>query len=540
VFNFVGIRAEESSTRSSYNRYNVNGKHHGIASVHPILFWSSFEVYLYLFYKNIDLNLGYKYGLSRVGCSVCPFSTPGSEYINNHLFPEQVQKFTNIIDKALLKEGIKNTEREKYIKNKDWARLVRNYSISDFQGKYSFIDDKDNIIIKSNINKDDIIFGLSVLKKFNYNENNECVHFEFILDDAIVRGKLNIEQDATLLLIQSKINDIRLKGYLKRIFNRLIYCVECGSCEIECPTGALDMKNKRVDTSLCINCLRCITIYDNGCLNAKHRINLKGEKDMGKKSLNRYWGFGILEEWILGFISNPDDWLFNNQLGPIQFKAMKNWLKDSELLDEKLKVTELYETIKGRDKELIFSIMWINLCKNSEVCKWFSSLDYGYYKRETINDILQNEYSDINKRGRNDALLSLLKTLTATPLSTHFKIIDNVEMKGQSIVSFQIKEPKRMSNISILYTLYAYAETTNNYNFTLEQIVNENNLSFCKFALGSSKEFLKKVLISLESNKNKFIRVEFNANLDNIFLNKNYSSIEVLNDYFAGESDEIL
>ena len=532
VFNFVGIRSDESSARSSYNRYNSNGKHHGIASVHPIFYWSSFEVYLYLFYKNIDLNLGYKHGLSRVGCSVCPFSTPSSEYINSFLFPDHVQKFNEIIDSALLKEGVQTSERNKYIKNKDWAKLVRNYSITDFQGKYSFIDDKDDLIIKSNIQINDIIFGLSIFNKFNYNENNDYFYFEFILDDIIIRGNIEIKQDVTLLSIQDKANDIRLKGYLKRIFNRLIYCVKCGSCEIECPTGALDIRNKRIDTKLCTNCLKCIMVYDNGCLNAKYRINLKGDKDMVKKSLNRYWGFGILEEWVLDFISNPNDWLFNNQLGPIQFKAMKNWLKDSELLDEKLKVTEFYEAIKGKDKDLIFSLMWINLLKNSEICIWFSSLAYSHYKRNTIDDILQTGYPNIGKRGRDNALLALFKTLTATPLASYFKIVDNVQTKGRSIVSFDIKEVTNVSSLSILYTLFIYAETTNNYNFTLDQIINDNNLSFCKFAIGTSSDFLTKVLISLESNKNKFVRVEFSANLDNIFLNKNFTSVDVLKYYF--------
>jgi polyferredoxin len=35
-------------------------------------------------------------------------------------------------------------------------------------------------------------------------------------------------------------------------------CKECGICEVVCPTGAIDMKERKIDSGECITCLRCV------------------------------------------------------------------------------------------------------------------------------------------------------------------------------------------------------------------------------------------------------------------------------------------
>ena len=76
VLAFDGVRAEESTRRSGYNRVG-KGKHINVFNAHPILDWSVTEAFLYIMLHQLPNNPAYRLGFSRVGCVICPF---GSEY----------------------------------------------------------------------------------------------------------------------------------------------------------------------------------------------------------------------------------------------------------------------------------------------------------------------------------------------------------------------------------------------------------------------------------------------------------------------------
>jgi len=80
---FDGVRADESTKRSRYERIADEAKHIVQANAEIIRYWNVSEVFLYLFKLNMsdkeaifNINKGYRYGLERVGCSMCPFSSP--------------------------------------------------------------------------------------------------------------------------------------------------------------------------------------------------------------------------------------------------------------------------------------------------------------------------------------------------------------------------------------------------------------------------------------------------------------------------------
>lgn len=78
---FEGVRADESNKRSKYLRIRKNIKQLYQINAEVIQNWNWTEVFLYLFFRRLELNEGYRYGLDRVGCSVCPSASNWNECI---------------------------------------------------------------------------------------------------------------------------------------------------------------------------------------------------------------------------------------------------------------------------------------------------------------------------------------------------------------------------------------------------------------------------------------------------------------------------
>ncbi len=117
---FEGVRADESNKRRMYSRITRNVKGTSQINAEAILYWNTFEVYLYLFSRNIELNKGYRFGLNRVGCAVCPFSSNWSESIVNSISSKEIKPFFNILSELASVESNDENYIKSYIKNGQW------------------------------------------------------------------------------------------------------------------------------------------------------------------------------------------------------------------------------------------------------------------------------------------------------------------------------------------------------------------------------------------------------------------------------------
>ena len=79
---FVGVRKHESVARSEYKYENYGKKQKGQYSFNAILEWTSAEVWLYIFAKNLYVNEAYKKGNSRAGCLFCPMGGNKGDYVH--------------------------------------------------------------------------------------------------------------------------------------------------------------------------------------------------------------------------------------------------------------------------------------------------------------------------------------------------------------------------------------------------------------------------------------------------------------------------
>lgn len=57
VLAFEGVRAEESSKRATYSRIGKGVKHNNVVNVRPIFEWTTTEVWLYILFNNMPINL---------------------------------------------------------------------------------------------------------------------------------------------------------------------------------------------------------------------------------------------------------------------------------------------------------------------------------------------------------------------------------------------------------------------------------------------------------------------------------------------------
>ena len=86
VMAFVGVRGDESYSRSFYEDATDGAKNASQMNRMPILDWGAHELWLYIFANNLIVNCAYKKGLTRVGCLMCPESAEKYEWFVDKVY----------------------------------------------------------------------------------------------------------------------------------------------------------------------------------------------------------------------------------------------------------------------------------------------------------------------------------------------------------------------------------------------------------------------------------------------------------------------
>lgn len=110
---FMGMRNEESATRKNYLDKWKNdrwGKREWMGIL-PIRKWTEEQIWLYIVWKNIQINPKYKKGYSRVGCSIaCPYYTKSTWVLDKYWYPKMYKRWHDILEND-------------FINNQKWAIL---------------------------------------------------------------------------------------------------------------------------------------------------------------------------------------------------------------------------------------------------------------------------------------------------------------------------------------------------------------------------------------------------------------------------------
>lgn len=537
---FTGIRGDESSARSEYDVVSQGEKIRGQYSCHPILEWNSAELFAYIYDRGLLLNDAYKKGNSRAGCLVCPLAAPKNMYFKEQAYSKECNgyrtttTFNNIILETTSKELSSPSAVKEFMDIGGWKARRSGRELSFAKSYSTEIFENGVLTIQlTNINSDWRQW-IKTIGDISFWENGDV--------EVISRGKLyHVEVDEKENELTAVVNigsntqkDIYFVSELKTVFRKAAYCIGCRVCEANCPNGFITMKNGNVTIDdKCVKCKKCHDVF-HGCLVANSLRLPKGEKKMG--SIDRYGNMGIELDWVREYFKHKDEfWSSPHSLGTNMVKNLRSFLGDSEIIT-KGKFSSFGEVIDsiGIENATAWALMLCNLVYTSEFNWWVKNINFSIsYTPDSIYTMLDDTMS---------------KNTRSHIVSAYKNILISIPYLGNEIglgyCEYELKNGKRIWNsvtrlpwkspnpIVILYSLYKFAEVCGDYyQFTLSRLLNndiESDGISPTEIFGLDRIQMEKLLNGLSINYPNFINASFTLDLENITLNNEKTSQDVL------------
>lgn len=531
VLTFDGVRAEESTRRSGYNRIGKGVKHETVINARPILYWNSAEIYLYLFKYNLPINPAYRQGMTRVGCLVCPFANEWNEMLANVHYKENTKPFLEKIEAFAKKGGVKDVKD--YVSQGGWKRR----SSGNLVEQDSFITFKSTTPDLVAIIKNPKVPVLSFLQTIgSYStavEGDETIG-EIRVKKDVYKFKLTEEKNNKFIVVFKNILDVILAGYIKRVLFKSTYCINCETCEVECPTGALSVYPKvNIDKNKCVHCHKCLDFHEKGCIAANSLYITTGNNMTTKVgNIDRYKNFGLKEEWLNAYLIDGDDyWESNHGLNEnYQIPSLKAWLRDAEIINDKNQITELGKiladpVVSSNYPNLVWEIVWINLCYNSFIVNWFTqSIDKAIHvSQKSMEEMISEQYASYKAKTVHNAVYQLRRTLRESPIGGTLCQYNEIDKD-----TFTRAEYEDLSREAIAYSLYKYAQKRQIKTMRVTDLFNANATGGIKKEFCVPKSSFESALRSLNSESDRVLIAELNMGLDNITLRDDLDPISVL------------
>lgn len=526
----TGVRGDESVSRSGYDEMSMGKKMAGQYSFHPILEWSSAEIYLYIYSQGLLLNDAYKYGFNRVGCIMCPNSSEKHEYIKRQCFPELVDEYCERITQNSAKD-LSGDNAKIFLETGGWKSRLSGRELK-FSEEDRFQLNETPAYLKFSVNKLNPVWK-TWYKTMGIIEENSG---EIMLEYNGVWRKCRESEDKNGGLIEienlgNSKNSIEFIFLFKSVLAKSQYCIFCKTCVAECPHRNISMSDGKITISdKCIKCHECLKILS-GCL---YYNSIRGSKAMKSlKGINKYLSVGVDAEWINSFI---DDNSF--EPGNRKTDVMYGFMTDAGIV-AKRKLTSFGELITrmGTSDANSWALMLCNLAYTPAFQWYIKNIPFNetYYERQL--DIDMGE--DTTKKAKSE-FWNGFKTILDT--NEAFKEI------GLGIPDITVKqttagEKKSMNSLVrqpwqdpdprvILYSLYKFAEACGDYyHFTLRRLLNHDvdsaGISPTQI-FGTDSDSMQQILIGLSINYPEFINASFTLDLDKIDLVNTKSSSDVL------------
>ena len=529
---FDGVRGEESYRRSQYKEVGEGVKNMLQVNCHAILKWSSSEVFIHLLKNRILLNNAYRKGLYRVGCKVCPMSAHWQDSLIAACYPDEVADSLHLLEEITV--YAKGKLDKKYIEDGGWQARAGGKILKQGENRvHETIEDNSIVfsITHARQNWNDVIpiFGnpVETSGKHTVLQTKHGV-FDMRVDNG--GNCINVSISPFLKMDRYAVSSLRM------IANKTAYCVGCKACVPQCPTGAFQIIDGKIviRKDACVHCYNCCSYTDRGCVVAKS-LHVRGDS---MANPDKYRNFGFRQAFYVHFTECGTDCFNMSVLGKDQYKSLLRWLGDAGVLKKTVKngketvlaeLTELGQKLLpfGPYNPFPWAIMWANLAYDSIVSRCFClNVENGAtFDNAYLVDCLD---SDVDEKYRKQAVNSLLSTFRDSPIGTVIK--QGINFNKTLYVRAGWDYPHAAA---LLYALYLYAERTGRRSFTFTDLVNAHNtpdgagMSPADIFGIDVKNFREQVQ-GLAVSFPKYIRVSFVANLDNIILEPEVSSLDIL------------
>ncbi len=521
---FEGTRAEESARRSCYERTSPREKTFREINLKPIFRWNTFEVFLYHFYKGLEINPLYRKGLRRVGCSVCPFASNWSEYIIQKEHPEHAKKFLSVLENYARRMGVSTeSEMKEYISSGAWKARAGGLGLESNVWVEVMRNGSELKAVIDNGRESITEWMKTVGNVHILKDEKDHTSGELRVGSAVIHFDIKKEGNRHTVHFGNVDPHPAIYRKLENVLYKSAYCLHCTGCEVECPYHAVITYPRVVVNSLrCTHCGNCLEFIERGCYVAESdRIVLGGSSNReAKMKVNRYFTFGLRKPWLESFLERGSEWFTNNTLGPDQKKAMYNYLYDTELTDKEKNLTELFEILTKlfyKDPNTVWQVVWVNLCINSDLFRWYVQ-EIPWNKSWTKEELvaLLEEKGAKNRTAKN-SVNALANTFENSPLGNWFG-------KKKNKKTFYKAGTNEISLWALGYALYRLKELKDWKGTSVREIYSLKNAGPYVW-FGISKDSFVKKLMSLKDRK--LISADIVADLDNIHFH-DVSPLDVL------------
>lgn len=524
VLAFEGVRAEESNMRSNYARIGKGVKHDTVINARPILNWNTTEIFLYLFAHQLPINEAYRLGKPRVGCLICPFSSPWDDMIVNKRYEKELKPFLSRLVAVSKQRHIPNLEE--YIKDHKWKLRA---SGNDIGSRTKVFFTKQFPTFQANVSnaQKHIEDWLPVLCEYNLTREKNKTSGELRFDKTVYRFDITYKAEHNYTFTLYEVKDPRLVQLLKRIIYKSAYCINCEGCEVECPTGALSVYPEvKIDKSKCIHCHKCLLFHDQGCIVANSLIMTTSTKSQGG-GISKIGTFGIHLEWLQEFLSDPEYFWTSNSLGTKQEQSFKAWLIDAEIIDPKKHLTPFGELcVQHREDglDLIWEIIWTNFAYGSVLTHWFINTinPEQEFSKALLDELALNEFNG-SKTTITYAIGGFMQIFKYSPIGDFLK--QGLSHNGKQFVRGR---HEALSEMALAYSIYKYANSKGIRSLRLSDFYAEECQTGPAKEFALSKPTFTRLLRQLNSAPNRLLIAELNMGLDSITLRDDLNPIDIL------------
>ena len=538
---FTGIRGDESASRSEYEGISHGEKVRGQYSCHPILEWNSAELFSYIYERQLLINDAYKKGNSRAGCLVCPLATSKNMYFKEQAYSfsdegyRTTTTFNNIILETTSKELSNPSAVKEFMDIGGWKarRSGKELSFAKSYTNESF--EQGVLTIQVSRIETDWKQWIKTIGNVTFLENGNV---EVLCRDKLYHIEIAENTNgltATVVIGKNTQKDIYFMSELKTVFRKTAYCIGCRVCEANCPHGFISMKDGHVTIDdRCVKCKKCHDVF-HGCLVANSLRLPKGEKKMG--SIDRYGNMGFEVDCVRSYFKLKDEfWTSPHSLGTNMVKNLKSFLNDAEVT-AKSKFAPFGKVIDniGIENSDAWALILCNLTYTSEFNWWVKNIDFSTtHTPDTIYAMLDDSMSKNSRSHIVSAYKNILISIPQLSNEIGLGVCDYTLKNGKRFWNSVVRIPWENPNpLVILYSLYKFAEACGDYHqFTLSRLLNhdlESDGVSPTEIFGLDRNQMEKILNGLTINYPDFLNASFTLDLDNITLNSEKTSQDVLN-----------